>query len=156
MRTIQQTREHTPFSWLKIMIALAMALALLAPAGAAFAAEEQGTGTLTAKGVGFVRVEGSGTLTISRGAGVIWVTGATDIQTSGRGRKTTMADGTIRLTGYTGAISITGEQVVVKIEGGAINLTASGAGSVLLKGKGSYTVGDTTGAWTKAGVKIGY
>jgi len=143
-------------NWLKVMIAMVVALALLAPSGAAFAAEENGTGTITAKGVGFARIEGNGTVTINRGAGAVWVTGATDIQTSGRGRRTILADGTIRLTGYSGAITITGEQLVVKIEGGTIDLTAIGTGSVLLKGRGSYSVGDITGAWTKAGLTVGY
>jgi hypothetical protein len=148
--------KRKQFKWLMVMIGMLVALALLAPSGAAYAAEEEGTGTITAKGVGFVRIEGSGTVTINRGAGAVWVTGTTDIQTSGRGRKTLLPDGTIRLTGYSGAITVTGEHILVKIEGGAIDLTATGTGSVLLKGKGSYSVGDTTGPWTKAGVTIGY
>jgi hypothetical protein len=144
------------FRTIKLIIAALVALALFAPAGATFAAEETGTGTLTAKGVGLVRLEGSGTLTINRGAGNVWVTGDATIQTSGKGRKTILADGTIRLTGYSGIITITGEDLVIRVEGGAIDLSATGKGNVLLKGKGSYSTASSSGTWTKVGITIGF
>jgi hypothetical protein len=143
-------------NWFKVLVGMLVGFALLAPSSAAFAAEQSGTGTITAKGVGYARIEGNGTVVVKHGAGTIWVTGASDIQTSGRGRKTTLADGTIRLTGYSGDITITGTALVVRIEGGAINLSASGTGSALLKGRGSYTAGELTGTWAKAGVTVQY
>ncbi|GAB4111326.1 MAG: hypothetical protein OHK0050_09670 [Roseiflexaceae bacterium] len=139
---------------IRILFALAMAMALIALANTTFAAEETGIGSITAKGAGSAKLTSSGTITIAGGAGIVWVTGDADISTSGRGRRTTLPDGTIRLTGYSGTITISGESLVVRIEGGAINLTATGTGSVLLKGRGSYQVGDTTGTWSKSGTSV--
>jgi hypothetical protein len=141
---------------LKTLAAMLLTLALLAPSGAALAAEESGSGTITAKGAGYARIEGDGTIIIGGGAGTIWITGAEEIKATGRGRKTTFADGTIRLTGYSGAVTITGEEMVVKIEGAKISLTATGTGSALLKGRGGYTVGSATGTWTKAGKSVSF
>ena len=144
------------FNWIKVLVGLFVACTLLAPSGAAFAAEQTGIGTITAKGVGYARIEGSGTVVVEHGAGTIWVTGASDIQTTGRGRRTTLANGTIRLTGYSGDVTTTGDALVVRIEGGAINLRATGTGSVLLKGHRSCTTGETHGTWARLGVKVQY
>jgi hypothetical protein len=139
---------------LKTIAAALILMSLLAPSGAALAAEESGSGTITAKGAGYARIEGDGTVVIAGGAGTIWITGAEDIQTTGKGRKTTFADGTIRLTGYSGTVTITGEDLVVKVEGAKINLTATGTGTAFLKGRGGYTVGSVTGSWVKAGKSV--
>ena len=57
------------FNWIKVLVGMLVALALLAPSGAAFAAEQTGIGTITAKGVGYARIEGSGTVVVEHGAG---------------------------------------------------------------------------------------
>lgn len=140
---------------LRLMLAALVALTLggvaVAPAAAA---EATGSGTLTAKGVGTARIEGSGSVVIAGGAGTVWVNGADTITTEGKGRRTTLADGTVRLTGYSGRITIAGEELVVRVAGGAIELTATGTGSVVLAGKGTYSAGGKSGAWAKNGVTV--
>lgn len=144
----------TMIKWARLIAATLLTMALLAPSGAALAAEEQGAGTITARGAGYVRLEGGGMVTIGRGAGVVWVTGAEEIKTEGRGRRTSLPDGTIRLTGYSGVITVTGQDMVVRVEGASIGLSATGSGNVFLKGRGGYTVGDGSGTWSKTGTTV--
>jgi len=144
------------FVWFRnlLVVMLVPAATVMSSAGAALAATETGTGTIQAHGVGVAALRGSGDVTIERGAGTVWVSGTAQIQTEGTGRRITLPDGTIRLTGYTGKVVISGEAITVRVAGGAINLTATGTGSVFLKGKGSYTVNETSGTWSRDGVVV--
>ncbi|NJL03837.1 MAG: hypothetical protein HC911_02745 [Chloroflexaceae bacterium] len=120
------------------------------------AAEVSGTGTVTASGSGTAQINGSGTVQVGPGAGIIWVRGDADIQMDGRGRRTTLPDGTVRITGWPGTVTVSGSDIQVRVVGEAIELQANGTGTVRLFGVGTYTVGDVTGEWQEAGVSVNF
>lgn len=148
----------TGFAWIRYMMMVLMIVVAVAAAntGSALAAPVAGEGTLSATGVGTVGLTGSGTVAIGPGAGTVWVAGAEDIQVEGRGRRTVLPDGTVRLTGYSGSITIVGEDMRVRIAGGAIGVEAYGKGSAVLQGEGSYTTGNGSGNWTRNGQVVQY
>lgn len=140
-----------------VLVALVGVLALsVVTTSVSLAAEVSGTGRLQATGVGGVRINGDGTVVIGRGAGTVWVTGADEIVTEGQGRRTVLPDGTVRLTGYSGAITISGDVMRVRILGGSIDVTATGSGEVLLKGYGTFETNAGSGNWTPQGVTINF
>ncbi len=143
-------------NWFRALVALGLMLALLAPAGVTLAAEAGGTGTLKAQGQGTVRLVGDGAVYIGRGAGTVWVKNAAQIMTEGKGRRTVLRDGTVRLTGYTGAITLIGEGMEVTVVGGAINLRADGSGTATLYGVGTYETDVAQGEWSREGVQVDY
>lgn len=145
-------------TWLFKAVLVAVVAVILGSVAAApaSAAEVGGSGRLVAQGFGAARIEGSGSIVIAGGAGTVWVSGPATITTEGRGRRTTLPDGTIRLSGYSGRITITGDDLVVRVAGGAINLSATGTGRALLSGKGTYTAGNLSGLWSTSGVSVQY
>lgn len=124
--------------------------------GYAQAADAAGSGTVTASGSGTALLTGSGTVEVGEGAGIIWVRGDADIQMDGRGRRTTLPDGTVRITGWPGTVTISGTDIQVRVIGEAIELTASGTGTARLVGVGTYTVGENSGEWLESGIVVSY
>ncbi len=139
-----------------LVVAAVVAVVLVSGAGVARADSSTGTGTLHAQGYGTVGIRGSGMVEIGQGAGTVWIKGADEIESEGRGRKTELPDGTIRLTGYSGEITITGQELQVRIVGGAIDVTATGTGTVVLRGQGTYETNSSSGEWSPDGEVVGY
>lgn len=140
-----------------LLVLLALLVLTFGGTGAAFAQTATGAGTLTASGEGVANIVGSGTVEIDHGAGVIWVRGADSIDTNGKGRRTELADGTIRLTGVTDGATIIGTEMGVRVHGYNVNLTATGSGSVWLRGRGSYETGNgDSGLWEPDGVRVDF
>jgi hypothetical protein len=142
--------------WIQGLTVLLVALAVVMAAGAGVAQAQTatGTGTLHAYGYGSVHLSGSGTITIQEGAGTVWVDSADSIEADGRGRRVELPNGAIRLTGYSGTVQITGEDMRVRIVGGVIDLTASGSGSVWLNGEGTYETANSSGVWEVPAIKV--
>lgn len=147
---------HIGRIWVRGLTVLLMALAvvMVAGAGVAQAQTATGTGTLNVHGYGSVHLSGSGTITIQEGAGTVWVDSADSIEADGRGRRVELPNGAIRLTGYSGTVQITGEDMQLRIVGGVIDLTASGSGSVWLHGEGTYETTNSSGAWEVPAIKV--
>ncbi len=109
-----------------------------------------GTGTLTADGDGLALLRGDIVVNIS-GNGILWIrdnNGDAIIQVSGNGRKTEFENGWVRYAGFHGNALVDGSQVIVMLSGYDIHLTASGTGSYVLRGNGTYSTGKTSGAWS--------
>lgn len=141
-----------------------LAVLLTAALGATASAQEGtasaiGTGTLTAEGDGIIKLRGSGTVALA-GNGVLKILdcgGDAVIDVQGRGLHTTRQLRNCvqhKYVGFDGSATVTGRHVKVVARGIGLTLTASGQGSVLLRGKGSYTIGDQTGRWAERGVEI--
>lgn len=133
-----------------LLAGLVALVILLGSTGTAHAQEPPvaGTGSITATGMGTAVIDGSGTVEIAEGAGVIWIHNADSIERTGEGRVTTYPNGSIRLTVFSGNVTVTGSDMRVRIAGGAINVTATGSGRAVLTGEGSYTTSNGgSGNW---------
>ncbi|MGB9752043.1 MAG: hypothetical protein C0183_10605 [Roseiflexus castenholzii] len=142
--------------WFRLLLALGLMLALLAPARITLAVEADGMRTLQAQGKGIVKLVGDGSVSIGRGADAVWVKNATRIMTEGKGRRTVLPDGTVRLTGYTGAVTLIGEGMEVKVVGGVITIRAEGHGTATLYGAGTYETVAAQGEWVRTGAQVEY
>lgn len=142
-----------------LVVSLAMVFAVFSVAFVApqpvYAQSGGGDGTLTASGSGLAGIRGNGTVTIS-GNGILWIldrAGDADINVSGGGTRADMDNGWIRFAGFNGTAIVSGSQITVALSGYGINLEATGTGSYLLRGSGSYSVEKNgvviTGIWTE-------
>lgn len=95
----------------------------------------RGTGTLVANGSGRAVIEGNVTVTLSGINGTLKVSGNADVTTDGT--KEVLGNEETKYKNFTSA-TITGENIRVEISGNNINLTASGTGSAVLSGNGTY------------------
>jgi hypothetical protein len=121
-----------------------------------FANSESGTGTLTASGRGRAAVKGTGEINIT-GAGVLMVRdkgGDAIIEVDGKGTRSELSNGWIRYKGYEGSAYISGTDVEVVLTGVNIDLLVNGTGKVILRGRGTYQVGDLKGVWTLFGKTV--
>lgn len=110
-----------------------------------------GTGHLTASGDGLAGLRGNGTINIS-GNGVLWIrdrAGDAFIQVSGNGRRTELGNGWIRYAGFDGNAEVSGSAITVALSGYDIHLEASGTGKFVLRGNGTYQLGELSGSWTE-------
>lgn len=143
------------FTVFTIALALAIICAGTLSAQPASADSGGGTGTLTASGDGLAGIRGNGSVTIS-GNGILWVrdrAGDASINVTGYGVKTEMPNGWIRYSGFQGNADVSGSMITVALSGYDINLKASGTGSYVLRGNGTYSVEKDgviimSGAWT--------
>ena len=143
---------------LLVMVSLLLVLSL----GWTVAAEAQGmtvdgTGKLWAKGAGYAKVHGHGVVDIAaRGVVTVRVKGADVLRAQGQGRRWDLPDGTILFAGWRGHIHVEGQELDVRMLGGIIEFTAQGTGWAVLKGRGHYRIGDQSGLWTQAGVRVDF
>jgi len=115
----------------------------------------EGTGTITARGAGVARVHGSGTVDIrGHGVGTVWVRNAETLKASGRGIRWDLPGGIVFFAGWSGHIYASGEELAVTMIGGLIELSASGTGTVLLKGRGNYWLNGEHGPWNPEGITL--
>ncbi|MFV1950261.1 MAG: hypothetical protein ACC633_10090 [Anaerolineales bacterium] len=125
-----------------LALALVLMSAFMFTPNTAYAQSGGGTGSLTASGVGLAGVRGNGTATIS-GNGILYVRdygGDANIQVSGEGVRTELPSGWIRYSGFNGQATISGSNFKIGLSGFNINLYATGTGSFVLRGSGSYSV----------------
>lgn len=135
-----------------VVVFLAVPLAAFAQSGTV---SETGTGTLTAQGNGRASVHGNGSISIS-GSGVLTIqdfAGDAVITVSGDGARREQ-DSIVVYAGFAGTAEISGSDVRVLLRGRNIDLTASGTGRVLLRGRGTYTVNGTSGTWSTGGITL--
>ncbi len=121
---------------------------------AAPAADVQGTGRIWASGSGYARLAGSGEVRINRGFGEVRIRNAEEVIATGRGQRETLRDGTVRIWGWDGEVTVRGKDMTVEILGARIGFTAAGRGTVLLKGRGVYKTASGQGTWRAAGAQV--
>lgn len=126
----------------------------------------KGSGTLTVQGSGTAAVRGNGRVEITgHGDGVIAIRGASNIKIEGTsdgqaaarpraGATPEAPKDRVVLRNFTGKVAAEGSQMEVGIRSNRVDLTAHGTGVVVLKGSGSYQVGDQSGNWTDEGLRI--
>ncbi len=95
----------------------------------------RGTGTLVANGSGRAVIEGNVTVTLSGINGTLKVSSNAAVTTDGT--KEVLGNGEVKYMNFTSA-TIKGENIRVEISGNNIILTATGTGSAVLNGKGTY------------------
>ncbi|MEW6528659.1 MAG: hypothetical protein AB1391_02105 [Candidatus Micrarchaeota archaeon] len=122
--------------------------------------EFNGTGNLYAKGNGTAVLTGSGTVKVNGAEGTLTIVDyASDVQVTiiGQGTKTVNGSTTI-YTGFDGAATITGSNMHITIEGTNIDLEASGTGTVILTGHGTYRKSKTGTEtnWKSSGTVVSY
>ena len=142
----------------KSLIVLTLVVLMLG-FGLAEAAEGKvmvGSGTLRTEGRGLARLEcrEAEVSIMGRGVGVIVIKGAEVVRAEGRGRRINQPDGTVYLYGWEGSVFVSGERMLVRIEGGHIEFTATGTGRAFLRGQGSYWVNGREHAWSEDGDTI--
>ncbi len=111
----------------------------------------RGTGTLAANGSGRAVIEGNVTVTLSGINGTLKVSSNADVTTDGTGTKEILGNGEVKYQGF-GSATIKGENIRIEISGNNINLTATGTGSAVLSGKGTYKTEkdySVSGEWKK-------
>lgn len=109
----------------------------------------RGTGTLVANGSGRAVIEGNVTVTLSGINGTLKVSSNAEVTTDGT--KEVLGNGEVKYKDFTSA-TIKGENIRVEMSGNNIILTATGTGSAVLNGKGTYKTekGYTvSGEWKK-------
>lgn len=109
-----------------------------------------GTGTLTANGSGRALIEGNVTVTLF-GSGNLVVSSNANVTTDGTGTKEVLGNGDVKYQGF-GSATIKGENIRVEISGNDISLTATGTGSAVLSGNGTYRTEKTfavSGEWNR-------
>ena len=136
------------------IIAAALLITLvLSTTPTATAEELGGRGSIWAEGIGLAILRGSGEVQIQgHGAGLVWVKDAESIEASGEGHKWEIPEtkATV-LAGWSGTIRISGHNMTIWMVGGVIEFTASGAGRVYLRGRGTYEINGCQGVWSGAG-----
>jgi len=134
-----------------VVVAVLLALSL-ALASTASAKEISGTGTIWAKGVGKAVLRGDGEIRIRcHGLCSVVVKNADELQAWGRGHRAELPGGGTRFWGWKGTIHAAGEGMTVSMRGGVFELTATGTGTVYLKGRGRFVVNHRSGFWSSAG-----
>ena len=135
------------------VILLAVLLALsLALASTASAKEVSGSGTIWAKGVGQAVLRGDGEIRLRcHGLCSVWVKNAETLEACGRGHRADSPGGGTRFWGWRGTIHASGEDLTVSMRGGLIEFTATGTGTVFLRGYGRYEVNHHQGFWSPSG-----
>ncbi|HIH44430.1 MAG TPA: hypothetical protein HA257_04960, partial [Candidatus Methanoperedenaceae archaeon] len=112
----------------------------------------KGTGKLTAEGNGRALLVGNITVNVeSIKNGKMRVSDNTVVTTTGANvTQEVLRNGDIKYTGFDSATA-TGSNIKVVLSGNSIKLTAEGTGSAVLKGKGTYSVGnEASGEWSEA------
>ncbi len=145
---------------ISLIISLALAIAILGISflgpQVALAESGGGSGNLVADGDGLAGIRGGGTVTIS-GNGILWIrdqAGDAEIDITGNGIRSDLPGGWVRYSGFNGSAVVSGSQITVALSGYSIHLQASGTGSFVLRGNGTYSVTKDgvvvfTGAWTE-------
>ena len=104
-----------------------------------------GTGGLRAEGTGIIHTRGTGNVShtvYGRGRLTVRNEDKVNINATGSGRRKVVGN-TVVFYGYRGTVKVSGGAIDCRFEGGRINYTAHGHGTVYLKGHGKY--------WTKHG-----
>lgn len=131
-----------------------MVLALVAFTGVASAAQVTGEGTIRAKGRGVAIVRGDGVVDIrGHGAGIVFVAGAETLDVRGQGIRLDYEQGVL-LIGWSGAIHVEGRGLLVEMQGGIIEFSATGVGTVNLRGHGRYVISGHEGLWSPEGAQL--
>jgi hypothetical protein len=151
--------KHTTLArWTPFLLTLMLAAATF-PASQTALAQSTG-GTLTASGDGLAGIRGNGTVILS-GSGILWVrdqAGDASIEISGNGVKRELEDGWVRYAGFQGQAVVSGSAITVALSGYDIELKASGTGSYVLRGNGTYTIvkdgWEVEGEWTESAEEI--
>jgi len=134
-----------------VVVAVLLALSL-ALASTASAKQISGTGTIWAKGVGQAVLRGDGEIRIRcHGLCSVWVKNADELRAWGRGHRAELPGGGTKFWGWRGTIYASGEGMTVSMRGGVFEFTATGSGTVYLKGRGRYVVNHHGGSWSSAG-----
>lgn len=123
-----------------------LAVAVAAAVGAAALAGDakfSGRGGVRAVGSGVVHVKGDGHVRFElHGSGrlVVLNRAASKIEAAGRGRRRVEGDSVV-FEGYHGKVSVRGDRVNCRFEGGRVDFFGRGRGSVYLRGVGKYWKG---------------
>ena len=145
--------------------AILTVLAVMLTAALGFTASAQeaeaavGTGMLTAEGDGSIRLRGSGQVALT-GNGVLKIRdcgGDAVIEVTGEGLHVMRSIGDCvqhKYVGFNGSAVVSGQHIKVVARGTDLTLSATGNGAVLLKGIGTYAIGDKTGTWRERGVEV--
>lgn len=96
-----------------------------------------GTGTLEASGNGTAIIEGDITVTLSTIKGTLIVSNNAEVTTDGTGMKEELDNGDVKYQSF-GSATIGGSGIKVEMSGNDIELTATGTGSAILNGNGTY------------------
>jgi hypothetical protein len=139
-----------------LVIVTLLALALLV-APVASAGEFTGSGTMSARGVGLVVLRGSGRVEIDgHGAGLVWVKGAETLDASGEGHRWEIPErGSTVFVGWSGTVLASGHGMTVWVAGGLVEFTATGTGTVYLRGHGTYVLNHRAAEWSSTGSTLG-
>jgi len=138
------------------IVAVVLVLGLLTTAVVS-AEQVEGTGSIRAKGAGIARVQGNGRVNIrGHGVGTVWVRDAETLQASGNGFRWDLPGNIVLFAGWSGHIHASGEELTVTMIGGLIEFSASGTGTVFLKGRGHYWIGGCSGEWSVEGVTVDF
>jgi len=148
---------------IKILVAALAISALLAvalvPAAFADNADYSGTGTLHAQGTGIAQIKGKGEVWGTGKGGLLAITdngGGARIEVSGEGRKVQVGN-TVIYYGFDGRFFVAGRDIVVRLEGARVDLTAVGTGTAFLKGHGKVWInGRLIGLWSVNGGSFNY
>jgi predicted RNA-binding Zn ribbon-like protein len=96
-----------------------------------------GNGTLEASGNGRAVIRGDVTVTLSAVNGTMIVSNNSEVTTDGSGTREELGNGNVKYEGF-GSATISGNSITVEISGNGIELTATGTGSAVLNGNGTY------------------
>ena len=119
-----------------------------------------GTGTVVAQGAGTAVVAGNGSVTGTLDGGWIRVRAhgsATTVTVTGWQYRVRFVDGTVLYRNVHGSFTAKGPAVGLSLQSPNLSFTASGTGTVALRGKGTYEVnGGADVAWPHATRTVAY
>ncbi len=119
-----------------------------------------GTGTVAAHGAGTAAIAGNGTVTGTMDGGWIRVRthgSATTVVVTGWHTRVRFVDGTVLYRDVHGSFSATGPAVGLTLQGPEVSFTATGSGTVVLRGTGTYQVnGGAPIPWPHATRTVAY
>lgn len=139
------------------IIATALALGIL---GTTMAADPQrvkleGKGLLTANGRGVATLEGDGKFVVEGAGQLMIIAGPNDkLETSGFGNE--RVEGNKHFYTGGGKVTVTGNNLTIRLDGKIKSIRALGRGSATLIGSGEYEVGRISGQWSSAGCTISF
>ena len=142
-------------SWKSLTVLSLVLLLSLVLTGIASAEVIRGKGWLQAEGAGVAVLRMSGHIKIEgHGTGVIYIYNFDELQAEGHGRRSNLHGGGVLFRGHTGAITASGDRMLVRIVGGRIEFDARGQGTAYLRGRGTYETGSGSGDWAPDGFNI--
>jgi len=138
--------KHNMFGIKTLGITLALGTLALAGAAPVEYVKLDGKGAFVAHGVGVASIEGDGKFSVEGRGAVVVIAGRDDtIEAKGFGLE--RIDGNRHYYRGAGKITVTGDDVSIKLDGTIEALRGMGRGTARLLGKGDYQSGKFVGHW---------